>query len=83
MDPIFNLLTRLSTDPYLQEAFARDPGAVMAQAGLSKPEQDMILSGKARDEAARRANGWVPCVTTGDPGPDPFEDPDPPPGLQA
>lgn len=73
MDAIFELLTDLSTDPYLQDAYRRDPEAVMRRAGLSASQQARFL---ARDAAP--VAGWQPCTTTGDPGPDPFEDPDPP-----
>lgn len=82
MDPIFNLLTELSTDPFLQDAFGRDPAAVMARAGLTGREQALLLAGQAGGATDDHLSGWIPCLTCGDPGPDPFEDPDPP-GMQA
>jgi hypothetical protein len=66
---LFDFLTGLAQDPFAQEAYARDPGAVLARAGLS--EDDVARAGRrSKDEIAGGA--WSLCQTCSDPGPDPF-----------
>lgn len=72
---LFELLTELSSDPFQQEDFARDPEAVLDAAGLT-PEERLALG--------RWRKGGVPglpglrSAALFDPGPDPSPDPDPP-----
>jgi hypothetical protein len=67
---VFDFLTNLAHDPFAQDAYANDPDAALARAGLSG--NDLRQSGvvPAKDEIA--GGPWASCQTCSDPGPDPF-----------
>lgn len=77
MDQMFELLTELSIDPFLNEAFMRDSRDILLQAGLSA-EDPTALARATRDGAALTQGAWQHCAVLVDPGFDPIEDTDPP-----
>jgi hypothetical protein len=75
MDPVFQLLTELSVDPFQLDRFMRDPDPLMAELGMDPVE----LSALARADALAPAETWARCAACFDPGHDPLPDPDLPP----
>jgi hypothetical protein len=79
MSNLFDFLTDLATNPVQQQAFAKEPDTVMAVLGLSRVEQTLLKSGNSTQIAAAFADDiFQAALCIGDPGPDPFPDPDPP-----
>ncbi|HEX2567970.1 MAG TPA: hypothetical protein VH877_00340 [Polyangia bacterium] len=77
MDHIFELLTELSIDPFLNEAFIRDSKDILLQAGLS-PEDPAALARATGDGVTLARGAWARCAVLVDPGFDPIDDTDPP-----
>jgi hypothetical protein len=75
MDPVFQLLTELSVDPFQLDRFMRDPDPLMAELGMDPAE----LPALARPDTNVPAETWARCAACFDPGYDPLPDPDLPP----
>ena len=71
---VFDLLTEMSIDPFMQEALRRNPGGVLARAGLSAAEQSLV-AGWLHGEATWQPQASSACFF--DPGDDPNPNPDP------
>ena len=79
-DRLRDLLTELSIDPFKRDALLGDPAGVMAAAGLSVSEQELLAHRIAR--AAGHAPAEQPVTRAAlifDPGDDPDPNPDPNP----
>ena len=79
MDQIFELLTDLSVDPFLYQAFTRAPKDVLLQAGLASEDPATLSQAVSGGHRAPMAEGtWERCAVLVDPGFDPIDDTDPP-----
>jgi saccharopine dehydrogenase-like NADP-dependent oxidoreductase len=72
MDHLFEFLTTLSMDPQRQDEFARNPDAVMTDAGLDPGIQSLLAAGNADAlQQALSSGPWTRCACASDPGYDP------------
>ena len=77
MSDLFDFLTNLATNPRGQEAFTRDPQAVMEAAGLAETDQAVLKSGDRATVAEFFADeDFEPSFIAREPNPDPSPDPD-------
>lgn len=77
MDQIFELMTQLSIDPFMHQAFSRDSQDILRRAGLS-PADPASLARVTGDGAVLAQGTWERCAVLVDPGFDPIDDTDPP-----
>ncbi|MEH1814230.1 MAG: hypothetical protein V7K26_31660 [Nostoc sp.] len=79
MTQLLDFLTDLAIDPKKQQAFEKEPDALMAAARLSESERSTIKSRNSSQITAIFADEYFqPALTVGEPNPDPLPDPDPP-----
>jgi hypothetical protein len=80
MDNVSRFLIDLAVNPGQQEAFAKEPGTIMNEVGLSETEQELLKRGNRAQISASLADEFSqPAYCVYDPNPDPWPEPDPPP----